>query len=90
MNFLNEEKDLQIVAHNVRYDRDFVLAKAFKKVGNEDKLPSIDRWDCTQLMAAYKLGSYLASLDELLYKFGLEERDEEEKHDALNDCFLTG
>ena len=47
MNFLNEEKDLQIVAHNVGYDRDSVLAKAFKKVGNEDKLPSNDRWDCT-------------------------------------------
>ena len=90
MNFLNEEKDLQIVAHNVGYDRDSVLAKAFKKVGNEDKLPSKDRWDCTQEMALYKMGSIIASLDELLWRFGLEERDEEEKHDALKDCFLTG
>ena len=41
-------------------------------------------------MALNKMGSIIASLDELLYKFGLEERDEEEKHDALKDCFLTG
>ena len=32
INFLNEYKDLPIVAHYVNHDRDRVLTKAFKKL----------------------------------------------------------
>ena len=45
--FLSEYPDLPIVAHNADYDFGDVLSKAFKNVGNFDKLPKASRWRCT-------------------------------------------
>ena len=36
LNFLNERKDLPIVAHYVKYDRDDVLKPAFERLGMKD------------------------------------------------------
>ena len=47
VNFLNQKKDLPIVAHNVKYDRDQVLTPAFKRVKTEGFLPPEGRWKCT-------------------------------------------
>ena len=51
INFLNEHPDLPIVAHNVEYDRDTVLKKAFDRVDNVNSLPPAERWRCTLKMS---------------------------------------
>ena len=89
VSFLNTHKDLPIVTHNVAYDRDTVLSKAFEKVGNFDKLPPKERWKCTMKMAQGFPDITVWSLDGVLDHFGLEGRDEDKPHDALVDCILT-
>jgi DNA polymerase III epsilon subunit-like protein len=47
MNFLNLHRELPIVAHNAKHDRDQCLKPAFEKVGNLKNLAEEERWKCT-------------------------------------------
>ena len=86
-NFLNKEKTFPIIAHFAKYDRDDVLKPAFNRV---DVTPIDDkRWKCTRDMANKHPGvpqDMPRGLDDLLEHFGFNRRDEEEKHNALDDC----
>ena len=46
-NFLNIHPDFPIVSHNVKYDRDKVLRKAFEKLDAAHLMPPEKRWRCT-------------------------------------------
>lgn len=88
-NFLNKEKTFPVVAHYAKYDRDDVLKPAFDKVGVATI--SSERWKCTKEMAndhPRVPQDMQRGLDDLLECFGYERRDEEERHDALEDCRL--
>ena len=90
MIFLNKHKDLPIVAHGVKHDRDKVLTQAFKKVDNLDALPPKERWRCSlDLADEKKIPTKYKSLDDLLVHFNLAKRDEDVKHDALKDARLA-
>ena len=89
VNFLNDHEDLPIVAHNVEYDRDKVLKKAFSKVNSPSILPPDDRWLCTFEMADVMLDLDSKTLDDLLEHFGFERREEDAHHEAIQDCELT-
>ena len=78
------------MAHNAKYDRDDVLKEAFLQVGVT--MIGDERWKCTMEMAGDhpRVPSYMSrGLDELLEHFGHKRREEDAKHDALNDCRLA-
>ena len=89
MNYLNTHKDLPIVAHYAKYDRDKVLYRAFKKVGNLDKLPPKERWRCTFDLACSIPDIKDTTLDGVLDYCNYERRDNDQPHNALTDCVLT-
>ena len=86
MHYLNNQRDLPIVAHYVNYDRDKVLRPAFKKVDNLDALPPNSRWRCTQEMGFKVPGLNMVTLDDALEHFGHDRRDVDKPHDALEDA----
>ena len=89
-NFLNEFPKLKIVAHNVKYDRDDVLEKAYERVGNKEGMPSSDRWECTIEISRNRPDlvpkNKSRSLDSLLKCLKLKPRTKGEFHDAHLDC----
>ena len=88
--FLNEHKDLPIVAHSAKYDRDEVLGPSYDQVGNRKNLPDAMRWRCTYELS-YRLPEVGArNLDDILSKVGLERRRDGETHDAITDATLCG
>ena len=89
VNFLNEHKDLPIVAHNESYDHWKVLKPAFEKVGKLEALPKTDRWRCTQKLAQQKLVQDAYFLDAVLESCGYDARDEDEPHEAGTDALLA-
>ena len=89
MNFLNEHKDLPIVAHYAKHDREQCLKPAFKKVGNNKLLAEDKRWMCTYEMSFKVPCLPLRTLDDVLEHFNYERRNVEELHSAINDCRLT-
>jgi|OM-RGC.v1.029590235 DNA polymerase III, epsilon subunit and related 3''-5'' exonucleases len=89
MNFLNTHKDLPIIAHSAKYDRDRVLYRAFKKVGNLERFPPKERWRCTFDLACDFPAIKDPTLDGLLEYCSFDRRDPDEPHNALNDCYLT-
>ena len=86
VNFLNQYPNLPIVAHNMTYDRDDVLRPVFKKLDIEKLMPKEQRWKCTVEMSKQWPKFIINSLDALLSYLGCEEREEDEKHDAVKDC----
>lgn len=76
LNFLNVKKDLPIVAHCIKFDRDQVLKPAFKKLEMVDQMPEDTRWRCTLNMCDRVPDLDNMSLDGLLEYFGFEPRDE--------------
>ena len=89
LNFLNEKKDLPIVAHFAKYDRDQVLLPTFKRLGMEKMMPPVERWRCTFEEAERVPDVKIRDLDTLLEHFGFEARDEDVLHNAVLDCQLT-
>ena len=89
MNFLNEHKDLPIIAHNVKHDRDQCLKPAFEKVGNLKNLADDERWRCTYEMSSKVPYLSYRNLDDILEHFGFDRRNMDELHNATNDCRLT-
>ena len=89
VNFLNEDKDLPIVAHNVWYDLDKALMKTFKRVNMQHILPPKERWRCTMKMSQKLPGKPLALLDDILEYFNYDRRDLSKFHDAMTDAGLT-
>ena len=89
MNYLNIHKDLPIVAHWAKYDRDKVLYRAFEKVGNLDKLPPKERWRCTYDLAGNFPKLKTTTLDDVLEYCNYQRRDHDKPHDAYTDCYLT-
>ena len=89
-NFLNEEKDLPIIAHNAEYDRDDVLEPALNKLLINKSMLQHERWECTIDLAKRRtdlVPSYIKKgLDSLLSYFHLGARDPKAPHDALIDC----
>ena len=72
--FLNEHRDLPIVAFSMKYDRDEVLGAAFDRVNNRTNFPEARRWVCT-----YKLSFCIPKLksrhlDDILEAVGLDRR----------------
>ena len=86
--YLNVNKDIPIVAHNVGHDRDKVLKPAFEKVSNKS-LPLDNRWVCTWEMSKEKTDLRAHSLEDVLDLYDLGGRDPKAKHDAVTDCHLT-
>ena len=86
VNFLNVKKDIPIVAHKVKFDRDQVLRKAFMKLGIENMMPKKERWRCTLDMCDRVPDIFTRSLDECCKYFGLKGRDIEKTHNAVEDC----
>ena len=77
------------MAHNVKYDRDEVLAPVFGKVDCAQNMPAWDRWRDTWAIA-HQLPDVMGfSLDDLLERFGFDRREEDATHDALTDARLT-
>ena len=89
MNFLNEKKDLPIVAHHVKYDRDDVLKPAFDRLGIKSRMPKDDRWRCTFMMTAREPKIKKRSLDAILEHYRFKSRANTDAHDAVEDCQLT-
>ena len=89
MNFLNEKRDLPIVAQNVKYDRDDVLKPAFDRLGIKSKLPNDRRWRCTYLMSERDPKIKVRSLDAILRHYRFKPRTKKDHHDAVEDCQLT-
>ena len=89
INFLNVKKDLPIVAHKVKYDRDKVLFKAFKKLGIENMMPKKERWRCTLVMCEREQEIISKSLEECVNHFNIKGRKDERLHDSMEDCLLT-
>ena len=89
INFLNTNPELPIVCHNVQFDRDKVLKRAFKKVGMANKMPNDDRWRCTMEISERCEGLICKSLDGLLSYFNYDERDPDEFHCPLKDSECT-
>lgn len=88
--FLNERKDLPIVAHSAKYDRDEVLGPAFDRVENIRNLPDSSRWRCTYSLS-FRLPKVGArNLDEVLVALGMEARKEDAPHNAIQDAMLCG
>ena len=88
-NFLNIKPDYPIVTHNVEYDRDKVLRPAFEKLEVGHLMPVDKRWKCTMDMTKEFAGLFCRSLDALLSWLEFDEREEEDKHEALKDCEAT-
>ena len=89
LNFLNDKKELPIVAHHVKYDRDDVLKPAFDRLGIKNKLPKDDRWRCTFLMSERDPKIKQRSLDAILKHYRFKPRANKDHHDAVEDCQLT-
>ena len=89
LNFLNEKKDLPIVAHFAKYDRDQVLVPTFQRLGIEKMMSPLERWRCTFELAERVPEVKIRDLDTLLEHFGFEARDEDVLHSAVRDCQLT-
>ena len=87
--FLNKHRDLPIVAHNIKYDRDQVLGPAYLKVKNFEGMPDHKRWKCTYQMSFRVEKMTHRTLDDCLEHFEFEPRDTDAVHDAMNDCILT-
>ena len=88
-NFLTEHPDLPIVAHNESYDHWKVLKPAYDRVDNVKNLPKKERWRCTMKLAQQKFIRDDYFLDAVLLSCGLEPREDDEPHDAMNDAQLT-
>ena len=89
MNFLNEHKDLPIVAHYVKHDRDKVLRPVFKSVDNEAAMPPDSRWRCTCEMAQEVTDLTVCTLDDVVTHFKIEGKGRGKYHEAFTDCELT-
>ena len=88
--FLNERKDLPIVAHSAKYDRDEVLGPAYDRVGNIKNLPDSSRWRCTFELSYRLPKSNARNLDEVLEALGMNPRKDDEPHNAIHDAMLCG
>ena len=66
-----------------------MLRPTFKKLGVAHLAPPNKRWRCTYELSERCHGLHARTLDEVLEFFGYEPRDNEEKHDAIQDCELT-
>ena len=88
-NFLNHRSNLPIVCHPVDFDRDKVLRDAFSSARSFSKLPDRSRFRCTFNMSRGLPGLKSRSLDDLLEYFGYKPREEDAKHNAVEDCELT-
>ena len=77
------------MAHNESYDHWKVLKPAFDRVDNVKNLPKKERWRCTMKLAQQKFIRDDYFLDAVLLSCGLEPREDDEPHDAMNDAQLT-
>lgn len=89
ISFLKQHDDLPIVAFFADYERDKVLTPAFQRLGLDDMAALTARWRCAQQMSMRTRNWKVWTLDDALSYFGLDRRDEEEQHDALQDARLA-
>ena len=75
VNFLNECRDLPIVVHCLWVDREKVLEPAFRKVGNLERLPDLERWKDTFVLGKELTNLKHPRLDDLLEELGEKVRD---------------
>lgn len=88
-NFLSQEPDFPIVAHNVEFDRDKVLRPAFERVGHPDLIAKDGRWRCTCKLAERLPNLESRKLDDVLEECGFERRKKDAIHDAVIDAELA-
>ena len=78
INFFDRKKDLPIVSHSVKHDRDKVLNPLFKKLGLEDKMPLKERYRCTVAMCDRLPDIEDRHLDQVLKYFKIPGRKDVE------------